>query len=78
MIESKPGRKNLHGSPACDGDIAQIFDYQISLREKEAAARLLATRVPSLWEDGALDRVIARLASLATQKTRPTGIAIQG
>ncbi len=38
----------------------------------------LATGLPSLWEDGAFDRLIARLASLATHKTRPTGIAIQG
>ncbi len=78
MTESKPGRKNLHGGPASAGDIVKIFDYQICLREKEAAAKRLATGVPSLWEDGALDRLIARLASLATQKTRPIGIAMQG
>ena len=78
MTAAKPGRNNSHGSPSCDGDIARVFDYQCPLREKEAAAELLATGVPSLWEDGAFDRLTARLASLATQKTQPTGIAIQG
>ena len=34
MIKSTPGRKNLHGSPAQGGDIAQIFDYQNYPREK--------------------------------------------
>jgi len=38
LTESKSGRKILHGSPAPGGDIAQIFDYQLSPREKEAAA----------------------------------------
>jgi hypothetical protein len=39
MIESRPGRKKLHGSPAYGGDIAQIFDYQNVPCEKEAAAK---------------------------------------
>jgi hypothetical protein len=38
LTESKSGRKILHGSPARAGDIAQIFDYHSSPREKEAAA----------------------------------------
>ena len=78
MTAAKPGRNNSHGRPSCDGDIVRIFDYQFLPREKEAAAKLLATGVPSLWEDGAFDRLMARLASLATQKTQPTGIAMQG
>ncbi|MGD1015375.1 MAG: hypothetical protein ABR863_02890 [Roseiarcus sp.] len=78
IAAAEPGRKYSHGSPSRGGDIARIFDYQSLLREKEAAAEFLATGVPSLWEDGALDRLTARLAGLATQKTQAAGVAIQG
>ena len=39
MINTYSGRKKLHGSPAHGGDIAQIFDYQFSPREKRKGGR---------------------------------------
>lgn len=56
----------------------KISTIRTFLVKKEAAAFQLATSLPSLWEDGADDWLIARLARLATLKTRPTGIAMQG
>jgi hypothetical protein len=48
------------------------------LAKRRPPPRQSTTDMPSLWEDGALDRLTARLAAFAARKTRRTGIAIQG
>ena len=48
------------------------------LAKRRPPPAVLETDMPSLWEDGAFDRLVARRVRIATQKTRRTEIAIQG